>query len=104
MKAIYPKGTILREMAENIMDDALEKLDELRIPGEKVERSVYYSFLDLYKFFTSDYAFSLSEVEPAVLMRKVMRQVEDDHDIPVMESIIRPHKKLKKGIRYGTGR
>lgn len=104
MKTIYPQGTILREMADRIMEEAFAELAELRIPGYKVERSVFYSFMDLYRFFTSDYAFSLSEVEPAVLMRKVMRQVEEDHDIPMMESIIRPSKKLKKGIRYGTGR
>lgn len=102
--AIY-KGIEMYERAcENAVRRGLDEIAALRIPGEDRERAVYYSFLDLYKFFTSDYAFSLSEVEPAVLMRKVMRQVEEEHDIPMMESIIRPHKKLKKGIRYGTGR
>ena len=99
------KGIEMYERAcENAVRRGLDEIAAMRIPGEDRERAVYYSFLDLYKFFTSDYAFSLSEVEPAVLMRKVMRQVEEDHDIPMMESIIRPSKKLKKGIRYGTGR
>lgn len=80
-----------------------KKILGMRIPGEEREESVYCSYKALKNFFMGDYAFHLSELDPVVLMRKVMRQIEDDMDIPQVEFIEKPPK-LKKGVRYGTGR
>lgn len=73
----------------------------LRIPSEDKEMSMQGTFRSLQRFFTGDYAFHLSELDTVVLMKKVMRQVEDEMDIPQMDSIIRPQKRLKKGKLYG---
>lgn len=81
-----------------------EIIASMRIPSDDREQSVYGSYKSLKRFFCGDYAFHLSELDTVVLMKKVMRQVEDEMDIPQMDSIIRPNKRLKKGLVYGTGR
>ena len=76
----------------------------MRIPSEDREMSIYSSYKSLKRFFLSDYAFHLSELDPVVLFHKVLRQIEDENDIPQVDFIVKPQKRLKKGIRYGTGK
>ena len=103
-KAIYKDVPMFDDAIVRDRVKAMKEMESLDIPSKARFISIKGSYRSFVNFFSSDYAFSLSELDPAVLMRKVLRQIEDDHDIPVMESIIRPHKHLKKGIRYGTGR
>lgn len=101
---IFPGVPKAKKAISHEVKRLYKKMMDMRIPSEERERAAYGSYLALRNFFTGDYAFHLSELDPLVLMRKVMRQIEDEMDIPQVEFIVHPRKKLKKGIRYGTGR
>lgn len=97
----FPGVPLTLKAISNEVKRLYKSMTELRIPSEDREMSAYGSFKALRNFFESDYAFHLSELDTVVLMKKVMRQVEDEMDIPQMDSIIRPQKRLKKGKLYG---
>lgn len=101
---IYPGIEMYERACEAETLRGIEEMNLYRIPSRSREKDLYGSYRSLYNFFVSDYALNLSELDPKVLMDKVKRQVEDDHDIPSMEYITRPMKTLKEGVRYGTGR
>lgn len=81
-----------------------KRMAAMRIPSDDRFHSTHADFRAIRRFFVSDYAYHLTELDPVVLMKKVMRQIEDDNDIPMMKYIIRPKKILLKGRCHGTRR